>query len=99
MFRFTDGTYDRNPAWSFTGPVPMTSFTAKPVPPVTFLRDLDGSRKPTALEARPKLARLLRHAGRGFVELGSVAFEGLGRPACGARIAALRGKKGVLLVR
>jgi hypothetical protein len=100
VFRFANGTYDRKPAWTYTGQVPMKSFTAKPVPPVTFLRDLDASRKATALEARPKLVRLLRQGARGgFVELAGAAFAPKGRPACGARIAALRGDKGVLIVR
>ncbi|MHC4958845.1 MAG: FG-GAP repeat domain-containing protein [Planctomycetota bacterium] len=99
VFRFTDGSYERKPAWTYTGPVPMTSFTAKPVPPVTFLRDLDQSRKATAIETRGKVVRLLRQGGNGFVELASAGFAAKGRPSCGARIAALRGEKGVLIVR
>ena len=98
VFRFDNGSYARKPAWSHKGTVPMSTFTKKPIPPVTFLRDLDGSGRPRAVEFGKDVA-LLEADGATFKVASRWKLKPLGVPSCGRRIAVVRGETGVLILR
>jgi len=97
LFRLEDGKFAKSPAWTHRGPVPMSSFTADPVPPVVFLPDLDGDGRPEAV-AMGASPELLAPDDRGkFVRKGGASFPAQGRAAIGRRLAAFPGPKGMLL--
>jgi len=99
LFRFENGAFVRKPAWTHHAPVPMSVFTLKPQPPVTFLPDLDGDKRPEAIALGPDV-RLLAAGDNGrFTEVAKVAFKWRGRPSTGKTTAALAGETGVLVVR
>ena len=98
LFRFEDGAYQRKPAWTFRGPVPLSTFTEKPEPPVRFLGDLDGNHRPEALSI-DGLVQIFEANGDGEFEPGmSARVEEAGRPAIGERTAAVPHRGGILIV-
>jgi hypothetical protein len=98
-FRFEEGAFQRNPAWTVRGSVPLAAFTEDPRAPVTFLGDLDGDGRPEALSLGKKVALLGAGADGTFAAVAEAEFEATGRPAIGRRLAALPGKSGVLVAR
>ena len=98
VFEFKDGTYLRKPTWTHRGIVPMSTFTDKPVPPTTFLRELDGKGTPRALEFGKDVA-LLEADGNTFAVTSRWKLKPLGTPACGRRLAAVRGETGLLILK
>lgn len=98
LFRFGSGAFSRNPDWSMSAPVPLSSFTERPKPPVAFLPDYDRDGRPEALHIDKGL-RLSRAAAEGcFEEAGASDFAPEGRPAVGSRFAAVPGPGGLLVV-
>ena len=98
VFRFEKKTYVRKPAWTYKSTVPMSVFTLKPVPPVTFLRDLDGSGRPRALEFGDDVA-VLESSGDGFTVVSRHELKPRGVPSCGVEIVAVGGETGLLVLR
>jgi len=98
VFRWADGGFSKSPAWTFTGPVPLEAFTDDPVPPVAFLPDLDGNRRPEALATGERCELFEAGANGKFEARASSEYPAAGRPALGRGRAAFAGPKGILLV-
>ncbi|MHC4547758.1 MAG: FG-GAP repeat domain-containing protein [Planctomycetota bacterium] len=99
LFRYEPDGYQRKPAWTFRGPVPLSAFTERPEPPVRFLPDFDGDGRPEALAVGGSVVRLWEANARGAFAPGpQVEVAGAGRPAIGRRLAALPHGKGILVV-
>jgi hypothetical protein len=99
LFRY-DGKagYQRRPAWTFRGPVPLSAFTENPEPPVRFLPDLDRDGRPEALDVG-RTVRLWEANEKGGFEPGvQIELDGAGRPALGRRLAVLPHRNGLVVV-
>ncbi|MGQ0613499.1 MAG: hypothetical protein ACT4PV_07175 [Planctomycetaceae bacterium] len=98
VFRWEENGFSKNPSWTFTGPVPIEAFTDDPVPPVAFLPDLDGNRRPEALATGGRCELFEVGTSGKFESRASFEFPAAGRPAFGRGVAAFAGPKGILLV-
>lgn len=98
LFRYEKDGYQRKPAWTYRGPVPLSTFTENPEPPVRFLPDLDRDGKPEAL-AVGRVVRIWEASDKGTFEPGpQLELAEAGRPALGRRLAALPHKNGLVVV-
>jgi hypothetical protein len=98
LFRYGKDGYERKPAWTYRGPVPLSTFTENPEPPVRFLPDLDRDGRPEAL-ALGRVVRLWEANAQGGFEPGvQLELDDAGRPALGRRLAALPHRKGLVIV-
>lgn len=98
LFRYGKGGYQRKPAWTYRGPVPLSTFTENPEPPVRFLPDLDRDGRPEALAVGPVVRLWEANEQGGFDPGVRLELEEAGRPALGRRLAALPHKKGLVVV-
>ena len=98
LFRYEKDGYQRKPAWTYRGPVPLKTFNENPEPPVRFLPDLDRDGKPEAL-AVGRAVRIWEANDEGGFEPGMrIELADAGRPALGRRLAALPHKNGLVVV-
>ncbi len=97
-FRFEQGQFAREPAWTLREAVPLSAFSENPRPPVTFLPDLDGDGHPEALSLGTGVALLSADATGAFHEKGKAEWPAPGRVARGRTLAAVPGARGILLV-
>ncbi|MHC4136520.1 MAG: hypothetical protein ACYTDU_09840 [Planctomycetota bacterium] len=98
LFRYEKDGYQRQPAWTYRGPVPLSTFTENPEPPVRFLPDLDRDGRPEAL-AVGRVVRIWEANDEGAFEPGmQLELAEAGRPALGRRLAALPHRKGLVVV-
>jgi hypothetical protein len=98
LFRYEKDGYQRLPAWTYRGPVPLSTFTENPEPPVRFLPDLDRDGRPEAL-AVGRVVRIWEANDKGGFDPGvQLELDGAGRPALGRRLAALPHRKGLVVV-
>jgi len=98
LFRFEGDGYQRTPAWTFTGDVPLSAFTEQPDPPVRFLPDLDGNGRPEALAVNGAVQVHEANAAGEFVLGPAVEVKGAGRPAIGRQRAAVPHDRGLVVV-
>jgi hypothetical protein len=98
LFRYGKEGYQRRPAWTYRGPVPLSAFTENPEPPVRFLPDFDRDGRPEAL-AVGRVVRLWEANDKGAFEPGvELELGEAGRPAIGRRLAALPHAGGLVVV-
>ncbi len=98
LFRYGKDGYQRRPAWTYRGPVPLSTFTENPEPPVRFLPDLDRDGRPEALAVGRFVSLWEANEQGGFDPGVRLELEGAGRPALGRRLAALPHKQGLVVV-
>ena len=75
----------------------MTAFQEEPEPPVRFLPDYDGDKRPAALSIGDEVCVLLPEGER-FAPGPAVRAPGAARPSFGRRRAAIPYAKGVVVV-
>jgi len=98
VFLHDKGKLQRQPAWTYKGPIAMSAFGPEPDPPHDLLPDLDGDGRPE-LVARTNDLRVLRaNAKGGFDEVVRKKIKA-GKPAVGRTVAAMITDKGLLLIR
>jgi hypothetical protein len=97
VFRWTDGSYERKPAWTYDDEVPLSAFQAEPEPPVRFLPDYDGDGRPSAIFVGDEVCILLPDD-HGFRAGPAVRAPGARHPDFGRERAVVPFSQGVIVI-